>query len=401
MRRPVIAALVAAVACALAPSAADAAGAKGTRSALAAQMRWAGAGSGALFMDLDTGEELYTSRADVPRVPASVEKLYTTSTALLRMGEEAQLQTAALASAPLDLAGVLDGHLYLRGSGDPTLTTTDLRALALELVSETGLTEITGRVVGDETAFDALRGPPSSGYNTSGYVGPLGALVVNRGLTGRARPYFQPTPARHAATVFADALRDAGVDVPAAGRQGKAPPGALPLAAVESPPMSTLIRLANVPSDNFVAEMLLKVVAADAQPPGTTSRGASLVRSTMATLGVRPRVADGSGLSRSNRTTPRHVVRLLDALVEDAPFRASLAVAGRSGTLHDRLRSSPARGRCQGKTGTLVSVSALSGYCTTQGGARIAFSILMNGVNPYGARALQDRMLSALVRYRP
>ena len=60
-----------------------------------------------------------------------------------------------------------------------------------------------------------------------------------------------------------------------------------------------------------------------------------------------------------------------------------------------------ARDRCQGKTGTLHDVSALAGYCQTTAGARVAFAILMNGVNPYGARRLQDRMVAALARYSP
>jgi serine-type D-Ala-D-Ala carboxypeptidase/endopeptidase (penicillin-binding protein 4) len=399
VRRSLAAALLGLVLLAFTAAAAAAAGPAATRAALAAQMRWAGGGSGALVVDLDTGEQLYASRADVPRVPASVEKLYTTSTALVRLGPDTQLPTTVLAAAPLDLAGVLEGDLYLRGAGDPTLGTDDLRALATQLVSQTGLTQVTGRVIGDESAFDALRGPPSSGYRTSGYVGPLGALVVNRGLTGRARPYFQATPARFAASAFAGALRAAGVEVRASGGQGPAPPGALPLATSNSPTVAALVRLANVPSDNFIAETLIKAVAAGEGAPGTTSRGAALVRATMSGLGLRPRVADGSGLSRSNRTSPRQVVRLLSSMAGDPLFRSSLAVAGRTGTLARRLRSSPARGRCQGKTGTLVSVSSLVGYCQSTGGDTIAFAFLMNGVNPYGAHVLQDRMVTALARY--
>ena len=65
------------------------------------------------------------------------------------------------------------------------------------------------------------------------------------------------------------------------------------------------------------------------------------------------------------------------------------------------MRRTAARDRCQGKTGTLHDVSALAGYCQTTAGARVAFAILMNGVNPYGARRLQDRMVAALARYSP
>ena len=82
-------------------------------------------------------------------------------------------------------------------------------------------------------------------------------------------------------------------------------------------------------------------------------------------------------------------------------FGASLPVAGRSGTLYDRMRRTAARDRCQAKTGTLHDVSALAGYCETTAGARVAFAILMNYVNPYAARRLQDRMVSALARYSP
>jgi serine-type D-Ala-D-Ala carboxypeptidase/endopeptidase (penicillin-binding protein 4) len=124
----------------------------------------------------------------------------------------------------------------------------------------------------------------------------------------------------------------------------------------------------------------------------------------MTGFGLRPRVADGSGLSRSNRTTPRQVVRLLQHMAGDQAgpaFETSLAVAGRSGTLDNRMRRSVARDRCHAKTGTLNSVSALAGYCQSTAGARVAFAFLMNGVNVYGARALQDRMTAALARYSP
>jgi D-alanyl-D-alanine carboxypeptidase/D-alanyl-D-alanine-endopeptidase (penicillin-binding protein 4) len=398
VRRSLAAALLGLVLGLLAAATAVAAGPSATRSALAGQMRWAGGGSGALVVDLETGDELYALRPDTPRIPASVEKLYTTTAALLTLGEDATLDTTVLASAPPDLGGVVDGDLYLRGSGDPTLDAGDLALLAAKLVAETGLTAVTGRVVGDESAFDARRGPPSSGYNTSGYVGPLGALVVNRGRTGKARPYFQASPARWAAGAFAKALRAQGVDVSAAGRSGTAPVGAPVLATWSSPAVSALVKLANVPSDNFIAETLIKALGAAATPPGSTAGGAAVVRTTMTGLGIRPQVADGSGLSRSNRTSPRQVVSLLAQMVSDQRFFDSLAIAGRSGTLRYRVRRTAARGRCRGKTGTLISVSNVAGYCRTADGRLLAFAILMNGVTPWRAHVLQDRMMTSLAR---
>jgi D-alanyl-D-alanine carboxypeptidase/D-alanyl-D-alanine-endopeptidase (penicillin-binding protein 4) len=146
--------------------------------------------------------------------------------------------------------------------------------------------------------------------------------------------------------------------------------------------------------------MLLKNLGARFGTGGTTPAGATVVRSQLAPLGVRPSVVDGSGLSRSNRTTPRQVVRLLTNLAGNEDFFSSLATAGRNGTLAKRMRGTAARDRCRGKTGTLSNVSALAGYCRTRSGRTLAFAILMNGVNPAGARRLQDRMAAAMAGYR-
>ena len=110
--------------------------------------------------------------------------------------------------------------------------------------------------------------------------------------------------------------------------------------------------------------MLLKGLGARfggraARPPAPASCAPTLAR-----LGVHPRIADGSGLSRANRTTPRQVVRLLERMHGQevaGAFEASLAVAGRTGTIRRRMRGTAAAGRCRVKTGTLIDVSALAG----------------------------------------
>ena len=132
---------------------------------------------------------------------------------------------------------------------------------------------------------------------------------------------------------------------------------------------------------------------------GTTSAGATVMRAEMGELGISPSIVDGSGLSRGDRTSPRDVITLLRAMDEEVAFTGSLAIAGRTGTLEDRMRGTAAQDRCQAKTGTLSDVSALAGYCTTLNGRSVAFAILMNSVYPYAARQLQDRMVNALVRY--
>jgi D-alanyl-D-alanine carboxypeptidase/D-alanyl-D-alanine-endopeptidase (penicillin-binding protein 4) len=400
--RPLVLLLAAAWLLPVAP--AGAAGPAATSTALDRQMRQAGPGSGAFAVDLDSGAQIYAVRADTPRVPASVEKLYTTSTALTLFGVEGELETTVLGDTGLDPAGVLAGDLYLRGGGDPTFGATQAGKLAEALIAATGLTKVSGRVVGDESAFDALRGPPSEGYRTTSEVGPLSALTFNRGRTGVRRPYFQASPARFTAQAFAKALRRRGVKLGASARRGVAPKGAVELAQWASPEMAELARQTNRPSDNFAAETLLKAVGAEFGTGGSTGAGTAVIRRTLAGYGLHPSVVDGSGLSRSNRTTPHDVVRLLTRMADSAAapaFEDSLAVAGRNGTLDTRMRNTSAQDNCHAKTGTLNTVSALAGYCLTTSGGRVAFAFLMNGVSVVAARRLQDRMTVALARYSP
>jgi D-alanyl-D-alanine carboxypeptidase/D-alanyl-D-alanine-endopeptidase (penicillin-binding protein 4) len=89
----------------------------------------------------------------------------------------------------------------------------------------------------------------------------------------------------------------------------------------------------------------------------------------------------------------------MDASEAGVALDSSLPVAGRNGTLYNRMRGTAAQDRCHAKTGTLHDVSALAGFCNTTGGERVAFAFLMNRVYPSSARALQDKMTVALARY--
>jgi len=103
-----------------APAASEAAGPARTKKILRTEMAKAGAYSGAYVTDLETGRALYSEDASVPRIPASVEKLYTSATALERFGPTGVLATSALGSVAPDDVGVLRGNLYLRGGAAPS-----------------------------------------------------------------------------------------------------------------------------------------------------------------------------------------------------------------------------------------------------------------------------------------
>ncbi len=352
----------------------------------------AGGGSGAYAVDLETGRELVAVRESTPRIPASVEKLFVAATALLRFGPKGTLVTRAVAVAPPDEEGFVAGDVYLVGGGDPTLTDDRLRALA-RAVRDAGVDDVEGRVSVDDTFFDRRRGGPRTGGRPDFDMGGrLGAHVLARG--------FQSDPALYAAKRFARHLRATGIEVPVKPRHGEAPltaDGAAELATVASPAMADLVRAQNVPSDNFLAEMLIKALGGAYGSQGTTESGAGVIRRTLDDLGVQPRVVDGSGLSRANRTTPKQVVRLFEQMREQPvgrTFLRSMAIPGRTGTVRLRMRGTTASRRCRVKTGTLIGVSNLAGVC-----GRVAFAWLMSGVNVYSAHRIQDRMTTAVARY--
>jgi D-alanyl-D-alanine carboxypeptidase/D-alanyl-D-alanine-endopeptidase (penicillin-binding protein 4) len=365
---------------------------------LTREMRLAGPFAGAVVRDLDSGATLFTLRADSQRVPASIEKLFVGTAVLMRDGPQGRIPTLAVAEqAPVD--GVLEGPLYLVGRGDPTLDAERIRQLAAA-VAAVGITRIEGDIRGDDSALDHLVGSPDTNFRYDRELGGLlTGLAVNRGWDSRG---LQTSPAASAARRFARELKGAGVRVSGDAISGTAPESATEVAEVESPPLASIVAAMNVPSDNYVAEMLLKWLGATHGAGGTTAAGAAAAKAALDDIGVRPRIVDGSGLTRRNRTTPRQVVRLLQRVANltfAQAFTASLPVAGGSGTLQFRMRGTAAAGACRAKTGTLRYTSNLAGYCTSRDGGAVAFALLMNGVNVGRARGVQDRIAAAIARW--
>ena len=131
--------------------------------------------------------------------------------------------------------------------------------------------------MGDESAFDGRRGPPSSGYRLTSEVGPLSALSFNQGRTGMRRPYFQVSPALFAAQAFQRALRRRGISVGRQRRTGDTPADAVTLTEWQSPPLAEIARRTNVPSNNYMAETLIKALGVRLRSEGSTAAGAAAV----------------------------------------------------------------------------------------------------------------------------
>lgn len=378
---------------------------------LGAILRPAGAHAGAYVIDATSGAELFASHAEDRKAPASVEKVYTTTTALRRYGVDGTLDTSAVTAAGVGADGTLGGDLVLKGGGDPTFGSrafarrnyggdASVEGLA-EKIRAAGVRRVQGNVIGDESAWDSFRGVPDDGLGrVDPDVGPLSALSFDRDLTPGGGSYIL-RPAAYAADKLRSALKAQGITVSGSALAGTAPGGTHALATVSSPVLGTLVGLTNRPSDNYLAESIVKGLGARFGNGGSTAAGANVVAQTIAGDGAHPTVVDGSGLSRSDQTSPHDIVRVLNGVRNDAAgaaFRSSLPVAGRTGTLRTRMRGNAAAGRCQAKTGTLSNVSGLAGYCRAASGHDIVFALIMNNVGRGAAHAEQDQFAATLVR---
>jgi len=361
--------------------------------------------SGAYVYDLTTGTPVFSLRAGTKRPPASVEKLFTSVAALRELGPDARFRTTVLGRGWLGPGGIWHGNLFLRGGGDPTFgsdgfndiyehgegpTVTQLAAR----VRDRGIRRITGHLIGDASLFDSKPGVPSSGFapDLGDIGGELAGLTYDHGLSGGM------SPGAYAAHEFALALRAAHVRALAAPQIGVTPRGAHTLASVSSPPLSVLLRLMNVPSDDFFAEMLAKQLGARFGGAGTTASGAQMISNVLADdYGLYPDVVDGSGLSRKDLASPLEVVTLLREVwhtsVGDVLWH-SLPTVGVNGTVATIATGTPAAGHCVAKTGTLNNVTNLAGYCHSAGHQVVAFALFIDGPENWQALGFEGKMVA-------
>ncbi len=374
-------------------------------------LQGAGHQVGLLVTNVASGATVASRNATVARPPASVEKLYTTVAALNLLGPTARFATTVLGTGGLGPGGVWHGNLFLRGGGDPTLGDGSWNReyedgygpTAAELASQLrrrGIRRVTGRIFADESLFDADRGGPLTHDQPDipDYGGELSALVYDHGMTDGSM-----SPAVFAAHELALTLRGGGMRVAAAGRAAHTPASAVTLARVRSPPLSVLIRLMDVPSDDLIADMLAKQLGARLRDSGTLSAGAAVITQAIANdYGLHPTLFDGSGLDRADHTTPADVVTLLQRVWMTPTgnlLHAALPVVGEQGTVEHIGVHTPAQGRCVAKTGTLDGVTNLAGYCTPRGGATLAFALMIDGPSNAAAIPMLSRAVAAIARY--
>ncbi|GAA2449508.1 D-alanyl-D-alanine carboxypeptidase/D-alanyl-D-alanine-endopeptidase [Actinomadura vinacea] len=210
-------------------------------------------------------------------------------------------------------------------------------------------------------------------------------------------------PALYAADVFRDALRRHGVKVAGTTSPGRTPSGVAALAGRDSMPLSRLTAPFLKLSNNTIAEILVKAIGRKAKGEGSWQAGLPVIEKYLAGQGVsaeRLELTDGSGLSRSNRTTPRDIAALLAKARSKSWFPAwyqALPIAGDpdpmvGGTLASRMAGTPAAGNVHAKTGTLTGVTGLSGYVRDPSGRQLIFSVVLNGYAGGAPKDIEDKI---------
>jgi serine-type D-Ala-D-Ala carboxypeptidase/endopeptidase (penicillin-binding protein 4) len=370
----------------------------------------AGPDTGGLVYDLQSHATLFSLRGNVGRPPASVEKLYTTVAMLSELGPNAQFKTTVLGAGHLGPGGVWHGDLYVRGGGDPTFGDGGFNKVweqgygptANQLVSQlggAGIHRVTGLVIADTSLFDGAPGGPATGYapDTPDYGGQLGALTYDHGSTGDGLG-----PGAYAVMEIVRTMNSAHIAATAAKFTGVTPRGAHQLASVSSPPLSVLLKLMDVPSDDLFADMMAKQLGARFGTGGTTTDGAQVISRTVGSFGLHPNIVDGSGLSRDDRSSPGEIVDLL-RVVNGTPIGhvldESLPLVGVNGTVQTIGTRTAAQGHCIAKTGTLNNVTNLAGYCTARDHHRLAFALLIDGPPNWTAFGMLTKMVGAIAGY--
>ena len=285
-----------------------------------------------------------------------------------------------------------------RASGDPASVTPGAAGLPVDVAVETG-------PPGSELRLRYLPGTDGGRGRVVGWV-PLDRESVRLSFAPE-----HPTDQllRHLGRALAEAgirwegrLRRVAADAPAppAGRGRWS-------AAFRSDSLGAVLPRVLRTSDNQGAESLLRTVGREAGREGSAAEGIRVLEETLAGWGVAPgavHLADGSGLSRYDETTPEALVRVLRAMWQSPHhrvFRRSLPAPGDWGTLRHRLHGTPARDALRAKTGSLSSVRGLAGYVEDGDGETLIFALLLQGYDAPGstASALRDFLVEQLSLY--
>jgi D-alanyl-D-alanine carboxypeptidase/D-alanyl-D-alanine-endopeptidase (penicillin-binding protein 4) len=384
---------------------------------------------GVLIVNPRTSDTLYSKDAGKLFMPASNMKIITSAAALTLLGPDYTYKTTFLTDGPVQ-DSLLDGDLLVIGRGDPTISD-NMRGLATSVMDALadsirahGIRQITGRLARVGNAFPDSTHGYGWEWDDLGeyYAAGVDELIFNEGMApttlrpppDTVRDSAYSGPAKDPATAYLNALNDAlirkGITLDAGVLDSILPtPFHMDtLFTFTSLPLRNILPALLKPSQNQIAEILLKTMGLERGGMGTADSARKVVGQQLLAWGVQPDgfvIRDGSGLSRHDLLTPETLVRVLDRIQQDTAFAVffnALPIAGIDGTLKDRMKGTLAEGNVHAKTGSISNARTLSGYVTTADGERLIFSIMASNWTGSTSQvtAVSDRIAAALAAYR-
>lgn len=387
---------------------------------------------GFVIYDPKTKKIVSSYNENTPLVPASTTKLLTTETAVNLLGEKFRWNTQLEYSGDIDENGVLQGNLYIVGSGDPSMGTNKAGATSykniisdfISAMGSKGIKKVNGDIIIQTAIFKVNKTqklpenivwlengnyylPVGSTYEISPANEKLIAKQSNPFANNKSFYYISPyikqmvyadkfegiglttklpdAPAYLANTLRATMLKSG---LPVTGKVITKTTDINPekrefITNYQSPTLADIMFYTNQHSDNGLAEAFLRMVGFQKNGDQTLESGRKVVVDHLSSIGFDTsglNFMDGSGLSRSNLVTPISQVKFLTGLMNEKYYKTyfdSLPIGGQTGTLK-RMFIGNGNGQIFAKTGTLNKVKTLAGYMKTNSGKTLVFSLLIN-----------------------
>ncbi|MBP3222301.1 MAG: D-alanyl-D-alanine carboxypeptidase/D-alanyl-D-alanine-endopeptidase [Actinomycetaceae bacterium] len=339
----------------------------------------------AFIIDSESGAQLASYKGNDMLVPASNMKLATAIAALDVLGPQTTFSTTT----------ALEGStVYLVGGGDVLLGRG--KSDESSIYGHAGLEDLaekTAQELKNKSVSKVSLKVDSSLFSGELYHSTI--TGADRKFVAEVRPIgaketyttenFSGSPDIEAANIFADHLKNKGIDIREVSRSDTSvPDDALQLASVESASVRGFVSYMLERSDNTTAETLAHLIALKKGKEATFANASQSVQESLQSLGIDVSgavFADGSGLSENNRLSAKMLADMVQCIYKNekgvfAGAASGLPVGNVSGTLDKRFTDDDMGARVHAKTGSLHQVRSLAGFVQTGNGRILTFALM-------------------------